>query len=127
VSAQRAVVPVPDAVEPPAGPFDLPVDNTGMTLPRLRVLMPGGERFEVQAYNPDLIAYETTAARHRWPSLKEAPFTWLTFLAWSAARRGGHIDQSVTWDQFQSTALEVSNLTRDEDTAHPTRPAPVAG
>lgn len=89
--------------------LELPVDGRGLSIPRLRVLPADGEPWEVQAYNPDLMLWERTAAQHRWPPIKQAPFTWMTFLAWAASRRTGRIPQTLTWEQFAATVLEVTD------------------
>lgn len=81
-----------------------------------------GSTYEIQAYNPDLIAFEETASKHRWKGPSEAPFRWLTFLAWSASRRSGKIDPGLGWDTFAATTLQVENLTTE--TANPTQEAP---
>lgn len=120
----RAIRPV-ESDGTPSGPYDLPIDKAGLALPRLRVTVADGTEYEVQAYNPDLLAFEDTAAKHRWKGPADAPFRWLTFLAWSASRRAGHIDNTVTWEQFAATTLQVRNL--ENDTANPTREAPEIG
>ena len=66
---------------PPAAEYELPIDRAGLALPRLRVMAGDGTEYEVQAYNPDLIAFEETASKHRWKGPADAPFRWLTFLA----------------------------------------------
>ncbi len=106
---------VPNAVDGAALPgledlaVDLPVTPRGLTIPRLRVIPAEGEPWEVQAYNPDLLLYEDTAAKHRWPPIKSAPFRWMTFLAWAASRRTGRIPQTLTWEVFAATVLEVTD------------------
>lgn len=117
----RRMQPVED--EPPG--YDLPIDKTGLALPLLRVMAADGSTYQVQAYNPDLIAFEETAAKHRWKGPSEAPFRWLTFLAWSASRRTGVIDQTVSWDSFSASTLQVRNM--ESATANPTQEAPDPG
>ena len=122
---QRNLAPV----ELPVGPFDLPIDAAGLTIPRLRVVPLDGAEYTVQALNPDMINWEETAARHGWkantPSV--APFKWLTFLAWSAARRTGQIDQAVSWETFAATTAQVSDVSAAGDVAGPTLPGPGPG
>lgn len=128
MTARNNLAPVPP-VELPAGPFDVPVDRGGLTIPRLLVFPIDGEPFEVQALNPDMINFEETAARHGWKANTpgNAPFKWLTFLAWSAARRTGAIDQSVSWESFRDNTAQVTDVTHAGDQAGPTRPGPEPG
>ena len=120
------VAPV-DETELPEGPFDVPVGASGLTIPRLRVVPADGEPYTVQALNPDLLLFEETAATHRWKGPGDAPFRWLTFLAWAASRRTGVIDQAVTWESFKATTLEISDVSSKADTARPTSPGPGPG
>ena len=112
-------------VELPDGPFDVPVGKVGLTIPRLRVVPAAGDAYTVQAYNPDLLLYEDTAATHRWRGPGDAPFRWLTFLAYAASRRTGVIGDDVSWDLFRTTTLEIVN--EQSTPADPTRPGPVPG
>jgi len=111
----------------PEGPFDVPVDRAGLVMPRLRVLPQDGDPWEVQAYNPDLVLWEETAAIHRWKAATPAaaPMKWLTFLAWAASRRTGVTD--LGWDEFLASTLQVSDVSQPGDTASPTGPGPGPG
>jgi hypothetical protein len=71
--------------------------------------------------------WDMTRARHKWPNAQDAPLTWMGFLAWSAARRTGAIEQSLTWEQFLAQCLSVERPDDDEEagkTADPTQPVP---
>lgn len=95
--------------------------------PRIQVRMADGAEWVCQALNPDLLKYERNAAKHKWPSPGEAPVFWMTFLAWSAGQREGHLLKSVLWDEFsEDLCIEVRNPdTGAAVTAvDPTRPAP---
>lgn len=110
----------------PAGPVPVPLNAGGLAIPRLRVVPADGDPFVVQALNPDLMLFEDTAAKHRWPSPGTAPFRWLTFLAWAAARRTKVIPADLTWEVFAATTLEVSNLTAEGGAAELATPTPPA-
>lgn len=69
--------------------------------------------------------WDLTRAKHKWPDAREAPLTWLGFLAWSASRRTGRIEPSVTWELFLGDCLSVRRPEEDEDTA-PVGPTQVA-
>lgn len=106
-------------------------DDHRLTIPRLGVQMVDGTEFEVQAINPDLIRWDRTAAKHHWPAASSAPFLWMTFLAWSAARRSDLIPQDVTFEAFsEEQCIQVRNLTDaegDDDAADPIPLAAVVG
>lgn len=117
-------VPEPDdGPELPAGPFDGTDSALGLTLPKLHIVPGTGPAYEVQAYNPDMLLFEETAAKHRWQGPAEAPFRWLTFLAWAASVRTGRTD--LSWDAFRKTTLEVRNI--EGRPATPTRPGVAPG
>lgn len=87
-------------------------DEVRLAVPRLEVTMDDGTVFRVQAINPDLLRYDRTAAKHGWPAPTAAPFLWLTFLAWSAARRTNAIPDDLSWDDFANERCQqVRNLT----------------
>jgi hypothetical protein len=86
-----------------------------ITSPRVLVIRDGHEPLEVQTDNRDMILWETTRVKHRWPKFDEAPMMWLTFLAWAAARRTGAIDTGHTWEQWRGETLQARTVDDDED------------
>ena len=103
-----------------------------ITSPRLQVLrgsLDAPEVIEVQTLNPDLILWDRTRARHKWPEVKDAPFLWLTFISWAACRREGRIDRSVTYEEWEASTLNVSNVEDDDEggPVDPTHPGPEPG
>jgi hypothetical protein len=91
-------------------------DAPRLVSPHLAVTLDDGTVLDVQTANPDLVRYERTAARHKWPPATQAPMTWLTFLAWAALRREAQIPADLTWEAFADTrCLSVENLTGDDD------------
>jgi len=86
------------------------MSKSGFNNPRVHVLMADGAEWEAQTMNPDLLRYERTAAKHKWPGPQQSPVTWLTFLAWSAGLREGHLASSMTWEVFsQDECVDVRN------------------
>lgn len=86
--------------------------------PRVRVWrgsMDAPEVLEIQTLNPDLIAWDMTHARHKWPDLKVAPFKWLTFIGWHAARREGLIPADLTYEAWEASTLDVSAIDDEEE------------
>jgi len=107
--------------------------------PRVIVRREGYDDLEVQTANPDLILWDRTRVKHRWPKFDEAPFMWLTFLSWAAARRTGAIAIGYTYERWEAEVLEVEDANeaakRDaagepeepDELGLPTRPDPEHG
>lgn len=105
------------------------MSDVRLVAPRILVIRDGEEPLEVQADNRDLVGWEQTRVRHKWPKFDEAPFKWLTFLAWSAARRAGDVN-GVTYEQWENSVLSVRDLTdreAEDDLGRPTLPGPEPG
>lgn len=102
-------------------------DEMRMTQPRLRVLLDDGSTVQAQTNNADLIRWDMTRAKHKWPGVSDAPFLWLTFIAWAALRRTKAIDPGMTWEAFSESAVQVEDLTEYDaegvDAVDPTKGA----
>jgi hypothetical protein len=102
------------------------VADYSITSPKLQVLrgsLDAPEVLEVQTLNPDLIAWDMAAARHKWPGVKDAPFKWLTFLAWHACRREGRIPSDLRYEEWEASTLNVSSVEEGEgDSGKPVDP-----
>lgn len=80
---------------------------------------------EVQVANPDLVLWDETRVKHKWPPFEDAKFLWLTFLAWAAARRTGKIPVGLKWEEWKADVMEVTtDDDEDSDSGNPTREAP---
>lgn len=91
------------------------------------VYMDDRDAFTVTTTLMDHNTWDMTRARHKWPNAQDAPLTWMGFLAWSAARRTGHIETSLTWEEFLTHCLSVERPDNDEEesaTADPTQLVP---
>lgn len=102
-----------------------------LSTPRLRVVLADGTDREVQCTNADMVRFDLTRSKQKWPGPQDAPFLWLTFIAWAALRRTGAIEQTVGYEAFADSTLEIENLTDDEsaddvdlDAVGPTREVP---
>lgn len=84
-----------------------------LSSPRVRVVREGLDDLEVQTTNADLVLWDRTRIKHKWPKFDEAPFLWLTFLSWAAARRTGAISSDHTYERWEAETLDVSS--RDDD------------
>jgi len=105
--------------------------------PRVTVLLEDGRTLTTQVMNPDYLRWDRTAAKHGWSRMDAIPHTWLTFVAWSALKREGQLDQAVSWEDFsERMCLQVINAAEtaatngqvsDEDSVGPTPPGPEPG
>lgn len=95
-----------------------------LTTPRLKIIRATDEtELEVQTTNADLVLWDRTRGRHKWPKIDDAPFLWLTFIGWAAARRSRVIGPELTYEAWESDVLQVEALDDDDDdTGRPTRP-----
>ena len=99
-----------------------------LNTPCIRVVRDGVPDIELQTINPDLVNWDRTRYRHKWPPTDEAPMLWVTFIAWSAARRTGAIPPDHTYESWESEVLAAEVVTDEEDeTGTPTTPGPVPG
>ena len=92
--------------------------------PTFAVELPAGApAMRVTATNADLVAFDLTRAKHSWPSMRDAPFLWQTFVAWHALRRTGRLasdGKPLTFDAFRDTA-EVEADPDESEEADPTQ------
>lgn len=86
-----------------------------LSLPRVIVVRDGFDDLELQVANPDLLRWDKTRVRHKWPEMRQAPNLWLTFVSWTAARRVGAIPADLKYEVWEEVVLEVRNLQSDED------------
>ena len=84
--------------------------------PRVRVVRDGFDDLdELQTTNADLVLWDKTRYRHKWPNVSEAPFLWLTFVSWAAARRTGAIPTDLKYESWEGSVLEIETLDDDDD------------
>ena len=107
------------------------MSDVKLSTPRLRVILADGTEREVQCTNADMVRFDLTRSKQKWPAATDAPFLWLTFIAWCALRRTGQIEQTSGYEAFADSTLEVQNMTDDEsaedverDAVGPTQEAP---
>jgi hypothetical protein len=93
-----------------------------LSSPRVKVIRDGIDPVEFQTTNADLVLWDRTRAKHKWPTFQDAPFLWLTFLSWAAARRTGAIDPAFTYEKWEAETLDVEALT--DEPVDPTNPGP---
>jgi len=90
----------------------------------LRVTMPDG-KFDVWTKPFDYDLQGLTAKKHAWPPPSDNPVGYLLFLAWSAARRTGQIDATLSYERFKEAVEDLEQL--DEEQVDPIQPDPGAG
>ena len=88
-----------------------------MKLPASVVTFDGQDPITVKPRQADLLLFERTAARHKWPDMAAAPFTFLSFCAWAALHRTGQYTK--TWEEFAAEVAEVVPV--EDDEVDPTR------
>ena len=69
---------------------------------------------EVQTLNIDLLMWDRTRARRKWPTADEAPNVWLTFVGWAAMKREGADLRLRTLEQFEEQALSVQPVEEEK-------------
>lgn len=88
--------------------------DSKLSSPNVRVTREGFDPLEIQTANPDLVLWDMTRTKHRWPKFDEAPFLWLTFISWAAARRTGAIPTDYSFDRWRDDVLDVADVGSDE-------------
>ena len=101
-----------------------------LTAPKLRVTLADGQVLELQTQNPDLVRWDLTRPVEKWPTVEDAPFLWMTFIAYCAAKRLNLY--AGNWKDWHSKdCLDLTDLTEDDgekDPAlDPTQPDPEPG
>lgn len=84
--------------------------------PRVRVTVEqeGRDDFlqmDVQTDNRDMVHWDVARAKKGWPTQRDAPILWLSFLAWHALKRSGETTQTV--EKFLDSCVQVQGI--DED------------
>ena len=67
----------------------------------------------IQTDNRDAVRWDRARGQKKWPPGSEAPLLWLTFLAWSAAKRTGQFAGS--YDDFEAACIRVGSADDAED------------
>jgi len=100
-----------------------------LNTPLCRVVRDGMDDLEVQTINPDLVLWDRTRYRHKWPPINEAPMLWMTFITWAGARRLGAIPEDYTYERWETDVIEVEvlNADTDDETGLPTLPGVAPG
>lgn len=94
----------------------------GVSAQRATVTLSNGESLDLTVTNPDLVRWDLTAHKHKWPGMEDAPMLWATFVTWRAAARAGLY--AGTWEDWSNTDCASVDLEVEEEDADPTRPGP---
>ena len=93
----------------------------GVNAQTATVHLPDGKSLEVTVRNPDMVRWDMTAAKHKWPGMEDAPVLWSTFVTWRAAVREGQY--AGTWEDWSNRdCLQVDMEVETDDDADPTQP-----
>jgi hypothetical protein len=101
--------------------------------PHIRVTMADGREFDVQTENPDMVLFDLERSKRKWPTFQEAPFLWISYLAYSKLKRSGADIGGDTFDAWLLKTSNVSNLNADGApgpdvvAAFPTQEVPAPG
>lgn len=97
--------------------------------PHCLIIREGYDDLDIQTSNPDLVLWDRTRYKHKWPPLTDAPMLWSTFISWAAARRTGAIPSDYTYEKWETETLEVRilNAEDDDETGSPILPGPAPG
>lgn len=95
-------------------------DNTPtLNLQRATVHLASGEVLDLRVANPDMVRWDMTAAKHKWPSMADAPMLWATFVTWRAATREGlYTDTFDKWRDEDALDVDLQEAERADPT-HP--------
>lgn len=86
--------------------------------PHLRVTYADGESVDVQTENPDMVFFDFERARRKWPSFQEAPFVWISYLAYSKLKRSGGLrEPNQAFEAWLLTTVAIDNLDEDGNKA----------
>lgn len=95
-----------------------------LSSPRVKVIRDGFDPLELQTTNADLVLWDRTRARHKWPSFQDAAFLWLTFISWAAARRTGAISTDYSYEKWEGDVIDVNAVEDKDGDVDPTPLAP---
>jgi hypothetical protein len=100
-----------------------------LNTPLCRVVRADYDDMEVQTINPDMVLWDRTRYRHKWPPVQDAPMLWMTFISWAGARRLGLIPLDFTYETWEADVIEIEilNAGEDDETGIPTLPGPAPG
>lgn len=100
-----------------------------LNTPRVRVVREAIDDIEVQTTNADMVLWDRTRFKHKWPPVGDAPILWITFVAWAAARRTGAIDNEYVYERWETDVLEcqILNPPEDDENGRPTLPGHTPG
>lgn len=103
--------------------------NPNLSSPLVTVIREGvPDPLTVQTDNRDLLLWDTTRVKHKWPRFDEVPNQWLTFISWSAARRTGAIPADLRYEEWSGTVLDIAVNTEEANdelgAPFPEAPAP---
>jgi hypothetical protein len=73
------------------------------------------KELDIQTTNVDLVLWDRTRVKHKWPKFEDAPFLWLTFISWAAARRSGLIPPDTRYETWEADCLSVDASDDDDD------------
>lgn len=85
---------------------------TGVKQQQAVVTLAGGSTLDLTICNPDMVRWDMTAHKHKWPDMEAAPMLWATFVSWRAAVRTGLYEG--TWEKWSTEDCLNVDMPQDD-------------
>ena len=96
---------------------------TGVVQQSAEVTLADNRTLSLTITNPDMVMWDMTSHKHKWPAMKDAPMLWATFVTWRAAVRSGQY--AGKWEEWmERDAVDINLQGEDDDEVGPTQPGP---
>lgn len=69
---------------------------------KLDVELSDGSEHSIQVGNPSLVSWDRARVTYKWPAIGEAPFLWMTYIAWHHMKATGLIPKDTKYEQFEN-------------------------
>lgn len=69
---------------------------------KLDVELSDGTQHSIQVGNPSLVSWDRARATYKWPGIADAPFLWMTYIAWHHMKATGLIAKDTTYEKFEN-------------------------
>lgn len=75
-----------------------------MTIERIKldVELNDGSEHHISVGNPSLVNWDRARVSYGWPSIAEAPFLWMTYIAWHHMKSVGIIPRDTKYEVFEN-------------------------
>lgn len=84
---------------------------------KITVELNDGKTHDLVIPNASLVAWDRARVQMKWPKLDEAPFLWMTWVAWHHMKAAGLIPLETKFDEFETTLCVAVGDTDAEEIA----------